>query len=493
MNNNNISNTDNINFRELALTKYGTIQQLIQQGIWRGEFYSKGQLTRNDRGWLWKTIVLHSDLDCGPDNNIKNNNDNNDNNNDSNLLPVPIVTDDNADSPLVGEPTSKNNGNGNNDSSNRTHNNHNDDNNKSNNDKANDTGKKLNRGIRRLTPIQTLSHPLNKNSINEGNNATKNTVVDDESISMSLSDTLDIIDLDLSRLLLDPIFQENKVHAQMRQILYNYMIILQKNEELNTTIKINRNYQQGFHEILGLIYLQLYQTSEDDDRIAMMNILKVYTKLMKQVVPNFYTRSSLISWETEKFQPILEKCSTLLYDKLYIQNDEFSNLIWLLRWTRLLFIRELPMDYVVIIWDHILTFQYPLDIFMVCLIITLLLNIFEDIIDEDEDADNDELIEKLLHYKKTSGVKLIDCVELCKIAGNLCELWSYENYEDMMCICDTFVKVRVGEEKFNRLNEILKDKAARKNANSNVVDPNRKRLEEKLKNRVKRLTINFKR
>lgn len=46
---------------------------------------------------------------------------------------------------------------------------------------------------------------------------------------LTLRETLEIIDLDLSRIMLDDIFQEPKVHAQMRQLLYNYLLIHKTN------------------------------------------------------------------------------------------------------------------------------------------------------------------------------------------------------------------------------------------------------------------------
>lgn len=455
--------------RQIVFDKYGSREQLIQQGIWRGEIYSNRLLNDSSRGWLWKTIVLHGDV-------IDEVNDStfNDQMIANSLVPVPIITRDNENVPIV--------------------------------DNAEDITvlKKKTKGIRRLTPMQVDEHPLHINNNdyeagnerNEQNTQKRANAEDDEGITMTLSDTLDIIDLDLSRLLLDPIFQENKIHLQLRQILYNYMLILQKNDDNNnnTIVKINKNYQQGFHELLGLIYLQLYNDSTKKNEITMMNnVLNIYIKLMRQIVPTFYTRSALLNWESSKFEPILKICSSKLYEKLYLTNNSFSNLIWLIRWTRLIFIRELPMDYVLIIWDHILTFQYPIDTFIICLVVTLLLNIFEDLVKEfDEDDEADELIEKLLHFKTAAGTKLISCVEICKIAGNLCELYSCENFEDMKCICDTFVRVRIGHEKFEKLNT-LKDTSNNKNSKNSTIDPNRKRLEILLKARVKKLTTSFKR
>ncbi|CCE63329.1 hypothetical protein TPHA_0E02370 [Tetrapisispora phaffii CBS 4417] len=460
--------------RDIVINKYDGIEQLIQNGIWRGELYNNHVVTENNRGWLWKTIVLHGDVI----DNTLNNGENVDGNFNNILIPVPIVTDQNGNTLIA--------------------------NLKNNNDGRNLN--KPNRGIRRLTPMQAEINPLSDNN-NEGDTKYENekrkeaSNDDDELITMSLEDTLEIIDLDLSRLLLNPIFQHPTVHSQMRQILFNYIYSIQNNaENINTSvIQVNKNYQQGFHELLGMIYLQLFRYSnslatsinhEHDNNIILMNdVFQIYKKLMKQMVPTFYTRANLIRWENEKFKPILKLCSKKLYEVLYTKNEELTNLIWLLRWIRLIFLRELPMDYVVVIWDHILTFQYPIDLFMICLIVSLLLNIYEDLITDDDDYDKDDIIEKLLHFEETAGTKLISCIELCKMSGNLCELYMYENYQDMACICDTFVKVRIGEDTFEKLSQLDADKQPMKKQPS--IDPNRKRLEDKLKSRVKKLTSTF--
>ena len=167
-----------------AIDHYETRDQLVQKGIWKGELYHDSIFKENSRG----------------------------------LVPVPMLTDgDNYDE------------------------NHN----------ANVPKRVLHSnvsssvGIRRLTPVEAVEkHPLS-----DDNDKTKGSLSkrSDEK-PLTLRETLEIIDLDLSRIMLDDIFQEPKVHAQMRQLLYNYLLIHQ-NEHLQ--------YKQGFHEILSVIYLQL--------------------------------------------------------------------------------------------------------------------------------------------------------------------------------------------------------------------------------------------
>ncbi|CCH60104.1 hypothetical protein TBLA_0C03000 [Henningerozyma blattae CBS 6284] len=568
--------------KQSIIEKYKTKDQLIQQGIWKGEIYNYKykNLSFNNlsiRGWIWKTIIL----------NIDNNSDNyfydsnnidilllNDKFNNDDFFRVPII-DSNEDNKSSGGCGTKNSDEEDSDIQSLQITN----NSCASAKKSKNVGrvrsliKKRNlTNIRRLTPKETPLGFDNQNlddgdvenrqssnrsigfekkspqknqhhhrhtrsidsTMHNGENVEEED--DDYEVEMSLKETLEIIDLDLSRLLLDPIFLDDNIHVQMRQLLYNYIVLLRNGDfswqdkssssgafPLDNPLENfkSKNYQQGYHEILGLIYLQVYKTSVDHgsgnlssttelglSKLEMRNVFEIYIKLMEQIKPIFYERKRLIRWERTQFQNILQNCNEVVYSKLYpaitnvsnksgaknTKTGNYSNLIWLVRWTRLIFLRELPREDVLIIWDHILTFQYPIEIFMACLIILLLLLKFNKISQIDPIVDNDEILELMLHYKlnetegdgSTKKESAINCIELCKIAGNLSELWYYEKYDDMKCICDTFLKIQMGVEMSQYRKE---EKAIQELEKSQIkthlkVDPNRLRLEERLRSRV---------
>lgn len=443
-----------------AIDHYETRDQLVQKGIWKGELYHDSIFKENSRGWLWKALLL-----CDENNNcLLTDNFKGLDLNQFGLVPVPMLTDgDNYDE------------------------NHN----------ANVPKRVLHSnvsssvGIRRLTPVEAVEkHPLS-----DDNDQTKGSLSkgSDEK-PLTLRETLEIIDLDLSRIMLDDIFQEPKVHAQMRQLLYNYLLIHQS-EHLQ--------YKQGFHEILSVIYLQLYHGT-DLDNTDLQNVLIIFNKLMNQIEPIFYNEENLINWDKRVFTKIFRICLPDLFSKVFYQPPKtgsgkkknvdhliHSNLIWLIRWTRLLFLRELPLKYVLIIWDHVLTFNYPLDIFIACTIITLLLSIYDELHelvsqgDYEHTNNNDEFVELILHFKKIfekedaskDDEKFLD---LCKVTGNLCELWYGKNYDDMRLICHTFINAKFGI----KTSDVLSMETAKLS-----IDPNRQSLENKLRERVRQTIL----
>lgn len=443
-----------------AIDHYETRDQLVQKGIWKGELYHDSIFKENSRGWLWKVLLL-----CDENNNcLLTDNFKDLDLNQFGLVPVPILTDDeNYD---------------------EKHN-------------ANVPKRVLHSnvsssvGIRRLTPVEAVEkHPLSRDGDPTRNSLSKRK---DEK-PLTLGETLEIIDLDLSRIMLDDIFQEPKVHAQMRQLMYNYLLIHQS-EHLQ--------YKQGFHEILSVIYLQLYHGT-DLDNTDLQNVLIIFNKLMNQIEPIFYNEENLINWDKRVFTKIFRICLPDLFTKIFYQPPKtgsgrkknvnhlvHSNLIWLIRWTRLLFLRELPLKNVLIIWDHILTFNYPLEIFIACLIITLLLSIYDELhelVSQDgyeHTNNNDEFVELILHFKKIfqrEDVSKDDekFLELCRVTGNLCELWYGKNFDDMRLICDTFINAKFGI----KTSDVLSMETAKLS-----IDPNRQSLENKLRERVRQTLL----
>lgn len=211
--------------------------------------------------------------------------------------------------------------------------------------------------------------------------------------------------------------------------------------------------------------------SNSDDMIMMNQVLCIFEKLMKQMTKWFYNEQNLIKWDEAVFQPILKNSCPALYE-LMCSDQNHTSIIWLIRWTRLLFIRELPRDYTLIIWDHVLTFTYPLDTLVACIIVALLINNYQILMDNVED--HNDLVEMMLHYSVNSN-SMIDCVELCRMSGNLCELWYSQDFDAMKLISDTFLKI-----KFN---------IDVRPVSVGKMDPNRRRLEEKLRKRVKQTLL----
>lgn len=395
----------------LVIEKYKTREQLIQDGIWKGELYNLNNtnsqsIDRVTRGWIWKTLLLHAELDS--------NDTPSEHGGIESLLPIPENINSNAKDirPLY-TPI-----------------------------------KKFSHGIRKLTPKEAVIHPLNKSAVIQNTN--------DHNL-LNLEEALDIIDLDLSRLMIDDIFQKKEIHQLMKQLLYNYLVI---KAPMNGVLTSNKkyDYKQGYHELLGVVFLELYSEHKDE----MKNILHIYIKLMNRIEPIFYNEQAIIGWENDCLKNMVKESSPKLFNVLYSLDDherKHNNIIWLIRWTRLLFLRELPMDGVLIIWDHILTFNIPTKILVASLIVTILLHLNKEIIALDP-TDHDDIIELLLHLKSRKSMKELNCINLCKTAGNLAEHWICGNYVGMRHISNEFVK-------------------------STNIDPNRQRLEDRLRERVR--------
>ncbi|KAG0654450.1 hypothetical protein C6P45_003399 [Maudiozyma exigua] len=318
------------------------------------------------------------------------------------------------------------------------------------------TNDKNNKRIRKLTPNETHSHPL---LISPDSNS------DDPSIEigMNINDTLEIIDLDLSRLIISPIFQDPFVHGLMRKILFNYLLISNKDNNADDILKQTYYYRQGFHEILAVIFLQFYHRDTTITEEQIKFILFIFIKLMDPLRLTFYQESQLLTWQQSYFIRILKLCDLDLYKILYGDTSMNNhNLIWLIRWTRLLFLRELPMEDCLVIWDHILTFSYSMDVMVACLVISILVVVKKDLtkIDKDEQMDNDDIIEYLLQFDKR-GSKL-NVLQVCQLSGLLCEAWESGHWKELNKIV---------------LNHIR----------NNNIDPNRKRLEDKLRKRVQKI------
>ncbi|CAL9735021.1 GTPase-activating protein Gyp6p [Monosporozyma servazzii] len=451
---------------QAVIHKYTNRDQLIQEGIWRGDIYgavsgsTPKRLDRCTRGWIWRTLVLQSMEDTNNQTlNMKN----------VDLVPVPMVSvtsysGTHLQENLPVKPVHE-------------HGYH------SRVNSLENPIRKLSQGIRKLTPKETYTHPLRQSNQHGSNtnrkdehlgfdNLTENMEdMDDINDGMVLKDTLEIIDLDLSRLIIDDIFRDPRIHAEMRQIMFSYLVhlSLQRNPINSKSDLKDRKfyYKQGFHELLGMLFLQLYDPINNmASKSYMRNTLFIFERLMNQIEPTFYCEKSLIHWESTIFAQMLKVCAPKLYKLFYSKDshgkliNKHSNMIWLIRWTRLLFMRELPRESVYIIWDHILTFTFPLKTLISSIIIMIILQLNDILLACNGGDDMDDLMEIMLHIKDQPNIINLNPVELCKVAGNLTEMWHLENYNDMKLMVDKY------------LNPIKR------------IDPHRKRMEDKLRLKV---------
>lgn len=421
---------------QLIIDKYKTRDQLINSGIWQNEIYQTSSIINtSNRSWIWKILLLHSE----------NQNDSGNTNKymtsddilmDSlySLVSVPLLSTKQPEEDQ--SPKQKNLFN----PLKHIINNH-----------------TYNKGIRKLTPNETHSHPLL--SSNPDSSTENSTTVEE---GMNINDTLEIIDLDLSRLIVSPIFQDPMIHSLMRKIMFNYLLISNNNNN-DDIMKQKYYYRQGFHEILAIIFLQFYEphTKITDEQIKF--ILFIFIKLMDPLRLSFYQESQLLVWQQSYFIRILKLCDLELYTILYGDSSiNNHNLIWLIRWTRLLFLRELPMNDCLVIWDHILTFSYPMEVMVACLVISILVVVRRDLIkiDQNDQMDNDDIIEYLLRFDKNQYS--LNILKICQLSGLLCEAWESGHWKDLHKIVLNHIRI-------------------------NDIDPNRKRLEDKLRKRVQKI------
>ncbi|SCU86637.1 LAMI_0D02982g1_1 [Lachancea mirantina] len=372
---------------EHLVKRYCTREELSNRGVWRGELYKASEWPFFERGWCWKTLLL------GEEDGLL-----------TRLEPVALV-----ESEISGWNATESS------------------------------------GLRRLTPVVADNHPLELCNPTQANDSREEDDRFKEKLSMM--ETLEIIELDVRRLLLDKIFAHEQVKSHMVQILYNYVV------------ENNTSYKQGYHELCGAVYLQMLS---DEPEMRVVNTFNIFNKLMVRIRPVFYEEKALIAWSKDVFDTILKLTIPRLHT-LLTDHHKVDSTLWLIRWTRLLFLRELDLSYALRIWDHILTFTYPVPDLIACVIVVMLIAISQELHSCEDQGD---IISLLLHYPSD---RQINCVDLMKHSANLYELYSTHQFQEMPgfgeIICRTY-------------NREWYDKSAQ------IKDPNRLRLEERLKRRV---------
>ena len=433
-------------FRQRVIQLYPTREQLIQQGIWDGKLYSQGDSTpgngannttididSNDRAWVWRTLLLNPEDDAvegqrfiTQDTILSSAL--------STLIPVPMMSSGSNDESQGESIVPRNT--------------------------VLRPLKALGNGIRKLTPRETSVHPLDAPEVDDANNGSD--------AGMSLADTLEIIDLDLSRLMLSDIFQEPHVHALMRKLMFNYLLLENKHSSSAVSMPADKqtyHYRQGYHETLGVIFLQFSSSSTPMTDENIRFVLFIFAKLMQPLAHHFYNEQNLLHWEEHTFSRMLRLASPQLYAAFYPAAGMPHNLIWLIRGTRLLFLRELTMQQTLVVWDHALTFTYPVKTFVAAVIVSILASQRRELVATlQENEDSDDLIEYMLQFGRDEGErsgKQLDIVGICGLARKLCDAWECGQFKELRHSCDAYVQ-RV------------------------EMDPNRQRLEDRLRQRVRK-------
>jgi hypothetical protein len=151
------------------------------------------------------------------------------------------------------------------------------------------------------------------------------------------------------------LFQEQKVQQILENVLFTWA-------KMNSNI----SYRQGMHELAAVVFLVIHQDAQQaehaelcEEKEVEMDTLILFFGLMNQV-KRWY--------EVGKDMPVLESC-TRIFQKLMEKDYELYRHLHLmqvepqlfgLRWLRLLFSREFPMEEVLVLWDHIFSEGFEL-------------------------------------------------------------------------------------------------------------------------------------
>jgi hypothetical protein len=121
-------------------------------------------------------------------------------------------------------------------------------------------------------------------------------------------------------------------------------------------------YRQGIHELLAVIYIAANSSNHPlmPKKYLEHDTASIFFKIMP-LVQHFY---DFDPQRNSKFDsPVILACKRIQYDFLKSVDPELFQLmvsykiesqLFLLRWLRLLFCREFPIDQTLLIWDHIL-------------------------------------------------------------------------------------------------------------------------------------------
>lgn len=177
-------------------------------------------------------------------------------------------------------------------------------------------------------------------------------------------------------------------------------------------------YKQGFHEILGLIYMNMYKEtvlipdksfiSTDDLKILSLydrhylphDVFTLFNKFAVQsgIVAKFYENENVL-WESiERLNINLMKVDQIIHYNL-ISKLKLESQLWVIRYLRLLLLRELGNDLEItsLLWDKLVALQKTttsIPDLIIYMIINLLIRLKTELIT----CDFSECLSLLLHY-----------------------------------------------------------------------------------------------
>lgn len=214
-------------------------------------------------------------------------------------------------------------------------------------------------------------------------------------------------------------FRDIKIRKQLIEILFLWY-------KTN-----NFGYKQGFHEILAMIFLivadkvDFLKDNQTENNVGPNNrdletcntypefkqifnsneivcdAFLIFSEFIKQPILEYYVEATLVL-NCKTFDLLLEQFDKELYHNLVIEIG-LENQIWLIRYYKLLLMRELPLNLVLSVWDRLICFQ-DYNIFMSCIILDLLLKIKKKILI----FDSDSVLKILLNYSNNTKLVIND-------------------------------------------------------------------------------------
>lgn len=178
-------------------------------------------------------------------------------------------------------------------------------------------------------------------------------------------------------------------------------------------------YFQGLHELCGLIYMVFASELIDSRRhpnpdrlgqqiISLMDqkylshdTFNVFNILMRPVMDNYYSESALLQ-QSIMFDLKLHQADKFLYH-LFKNKFRLDSRIWLMRYLRLVLIREIGLVQSMRLWDKLITYSFLVDPFkaeidLTELIPSVVVIMLSSIKDRLIVADYGEALYMLLHY-----------------------------------------------------------------------------------------------
>ncbi|WPK27443.1 hypothetical protein PUMCH_004830 [Australozyma saopauloensis] len=271
----------------------------------------------------------------------------------------------------------------------------------------------------------TVAHPLTRIHDVQDDPLSAKTAPDDlqkkNNPVQTDSELLDAIILDVQRLFPGEDYFHNGLDAafaakrQLITILYIWC-------KCNPTV----GYKQGIHEILGLIYLNMIKesvslTNTTDCTADDMMILSLYNLqylehdlfalfnrfvVSSGIVAAFYETEQLLMRSIESFNGLLMKVDQLVHYNL-ITKLRLDTPLWIIRFLRLLLLRELSNDLEVasLLWDKLVAAELEKPIgqtclsdMIICMIVVMLVHLKTELML----CDFSEALSLLLHYPITT-------------------------------------------------------------------------------------------